>query len=127
MTVGDGLAAIAFWGFVAAVVLGGMWYRARGRDRQHETVRRMMDSGQQVDRELAERLLAGGADDEDHLARGLQVGGIIVMFASPGIALLAWFLGHVADWALYPVMGAALLAGFVGLGLVAAGRFVRRG
>jgi hypothetical protein len=47
--IGGGLAALAFWGFVAAVVVGGMWYAIREREAQHETLRRIIESGQPVD------------------------------------------------------------------------------
>ena len=42
---GAGLAAPAFWGFIAAVVGGGIWYAVREKEAQHETLRRMIDSG----------------------------------------------------------------------------------
>ena len=41
---GGGLAALAFWGFIASVVLGGIWYAVREKDAQHETLRKMIDS-----------------------------------------------------------------------------------
>ena len=47
--IGAGLAALAFWGFIAAVVVAYYWDSIRKRDAQHETVRRALESGQQLD------------------------------------------------------------------------------
>ena len=46
-SLGAGLAALAFWGFIASVVVAGIWYDIRKRDAQHETVRRIVESGTQ--------------------------------------------------------------------------------
>ena len=32
MGLGAGLAAIAFWGFIAIIVVGGMWYSIREKE-----------------------------------------------------------------------------------------------
>ncbi len=34
---GAGLSALAFWGFIAAVVVAGIWYSVRERQAQYET------------------------------------------------------------------------------------------
>ena len=38
----QGLSALAFWGFVAAVVVAGIWYGLRERQAQYETLSRMI-------------------------------------------------------------------------------------
>lgn len=126
MTIGDGLAAIAFWGFVGAVVLAGIWYSASGRQAQHETLRRMIDSGQPADRELAERLLSHSADDGRHHERWMRAAGVIVLCAAPGLAVMGLLIRQIAAWAFYPLVGAAVLTACIGVGLLLAGRFVRQ-
>ena len=42
---GAGLAALAFWGFIAAIVVAGIWDGAKKREAQHETLRRMLIAG----------------------------------------------------------------------------------
>ena len=51
-TLGAGLAALAFWGFVAALVVGGLWHEAKKREAEHETLRIEYE---RVSRELRER------------------------------------------------------------------------
>ena len=55
--VARGLEAIALFGFLAAVILGGIWYRIRKRDAQHETLRLMIEKGQDVDQAVMDKLL----------------------------------------------------------------------
>jgi hypothetical protein len=52
-----GLEALAVFGFLAAVSLGGIWFRLRKRQAQHETLRLMIEAGHDVDQALADKLL----------------------------------------------------------------------
>ena len=54
---GAGLAAFGFWMFVAAIVVAGIWYDIAKRRAQHETLRRLIESGQTIDPELLDKLL----------------------------------------------------------------------
>jgi hypothetical protein len=120
--IGEGLAALAFWGFIAAVVVAGVWYGIRERQAQHETLRRIIDSGKPVNPALVEQILGGGRRTD----RGLKIAGLIVVFVAPGLAVLAWFVGQLSAPWLMPLLGAAALVGFVGIGLLVAARFAER-
>ena len=48
ISLGAGLAALGFWLFIAVVVIGGIWDGARKREAKHESLRRIIESGQQV-------------------------------------------------------------------------------
>ena len=117
---GGGLAALAFWGFIAAVVVAGIWYGIREREAQHETFRRIIESGQPVDQALMDKVLGG----EKVLHRDLKIGGLIVLFTSPGLAVLGWFISFIAEKALMPLLGVAALTAFVGVGLLVASKAV---
>ena len=54
--------------------------------------------------------------------RDLRIGGLIVLCAAPGMALLGWFISRIAEPALMPLLGVAALMVFVGIGLLAASR-----
>lgn len=120
--IGEGLAALAFWGFIAAVVVAGVWYGIRERQAQHETLRRIIDSGQAVDPALVDQVLGGGRRTD----RGLKIAGLIVIFVAPGLAVLAWFISQLSPAWLMPLLGAAALVAFVGIGLLVAARFAER-
>lgn len=120
-----GLGAFGFWMFIAAVVVAGIWFDARKREIQQETLRRVVESGQQLDPELIDRMLKDNAGNE-RPERDLKVGGIITLSVAPGLVLLGYFLGRLEEKVFGVLLGVALLVGFVGLGLLIAGRMVER-
>lgn len=119
---GAGLSALAFWGFLAAVVVGGIWYGLRERQAQYDTVRRIIESGQPVDAALIDKIIGGNRPPD----RSLKIAGLIVIFVAPGLALLAWFIGQLSEPWLMPILGAAALVAFVGIGLLVAAKAAER-
>lgn len=119
--IGAGLAALAFWGFVAVCVVAGIWDGVRKREARHETLRRLIDSGQAVDQTVVDRVLG-----ENQLDRQLKAYGWVTLALAPGLAVMGWFLAQLAAWALWPLLGAAAIVGFVGIGLIVAAKAVAR-
>ena len=115
---GGGLAALAFWGFVASTVLGGIWYAIREKQAQHDTLNRLIESGKDIDAEIVDKIVNdGGKSNQD-----LKVAAYITLSAAPGLVLLG-YLGSGANEKLFPILsGVAGLVFFVGLGLLAASR-----
>ncbi|HJM49325.1 MAG TPA: DUF6249 domain-containing protein [Alphaproteobacteria bacterium] len=121
MGIGAGLAAIGFWGFVAIVVVAGIWFYVRKRESEQETLRLMMQSGQAIDQELMSKILsASGA--KDHLDRDLRISGLIMLFIAPGLALLGWFVSQQTAAALLPLLGVAALILCIAVGLLVAAK-----
>lgn len=116
-TIGAGIAALAFWGFIAAVVVAGVWDGAKKREAQHETLRRMIESGKPLDETLVRKLMIGEPKRPD---RDLGIGAIIVLAAAVGLAVLAVFLDRDA------LFGVAGLVGCIAAGLGAASAYARR-
>ena len=114
ISLGAGLAALGFWLFIAVAVIGGIWDGARKREAKHESLRRIIESGQQVDPAVMDRLF--GEDKSKGV--DLQVSGVITLSASVGIALLGWFISLLNAKALLPLLGAAALVAMVGIGLL---------
>ena len=90
------LAGMGFWLFLAAVVVAGIWFDTRKRESQQETLRRIVESGQKVDQETIDKMLAAGGGST-RADRDLKVSGLIVMFVAPGLAILGWFLSKFND------------------------------
>lgn len=120
--IGGGLAALAFWGFIASIVVAGIWYGLRERQAQYDTLSRMIESGQTIDEDIVERILGG----KDRIDVGLKIAGLIVIFIAPGIAVLAWFISQLSEPWLMPLLGAAALVAFVGVGLLVAAKFAEK-
>ena len=119
---GAGLGAIAFWGFLAAVVVGGIWYGLRERQAQYATLQRMLDGSQPIDEAIVDKVLGGNR----RMDLGLKVAAWIVLFTAPGLAVLGWFIGQLSPPWLMPIYGAAALVAFVGVGLLVASKVAER-
>lgn len=117
-----GLAAFGFWMFIAAAAVAGIWDGVRKRDAEHETLRRMIESGGQPSPELVDKLLGHKKEP----ARDLKVAGLIVSFVAPGLAVMGVLIGFAEKDALMPLLGVALLVAFVGAGLLTAAKFLER-
>ncbi len=117
-----GLAALGFWLFIGAATVGGIWDGIRKREAEHETLRRMIESGKEPDAALVDKLLGHKKEPE----RDLKVGGIITFSVAPGLALMGWFISLIEPDALLPLIGVASLVACIGIGLLIAAAFAKR-
>ncbi len=120
-----GLAALGFWLFLAAIVVANVVAASRRRESQQETLRRVVESGQQLDVALIDRML-GANESKERADRELKVAGIIVMFAAPGLLVLGWFMGRFNDKIFDVMLGVGSLVMLVGIGLYVAGMMSKR-
>ena len=81
-SLGAGLAALAFWGFVAVCVVAGIWEGIRKREARHETLRRLIESGQTVDRAVLDRVMG-----DSRLDKQLTAYGWVTLAVAPGATL----------------------------------------
>ena len=116
--------AIAFWVFVAVSAVAGIIGDYKKRQATLAPLRMAIERGQQLDPALVEKLLARDSQDKRLKPEYLQVGGIITIGSGVGVTVLSVFLNKVLPGALYPVMGAGLLAVCVGVGLLLAARAI---
>ncbi|MCZ6889644.1 MAG: DUF6249 domain-containing protein [Gammaproteobacteria bacterium] len=123
---GAGLAALAFWGFVAVAVLAGVWNGIRKRDAQHETVRRLIESGQTIDQELLEKLALVSGDENRRPDREFHITGLWVLPVAVGMAIFALILGQAEPDALFPLLGVSALLACLGIGWLVAAKIVAR-
>ena len=119
---GAGLAAIGFWTFVAVVVVAGIWDNVRKREAKHETLRRMIEGGEKLDRDLMNKLLAISNESSENLGRDLKVSGLIMIFIAPGLAAFSLFLGKLSAEAETALLGVSVLVGLIAIGLMVAGK-----
>lgn len=123
MDIGTGLGALAFWGFLGAVVVAGIWYDLRRRQAQQETLREIVRSGGALDPAVIDKLLAHRDDNGEETARDLKIAAVITLSVAPGLLLLGLVLAAVADPIMLPILaGVAGLVGFIAAGLFAAAR-----
>jgi len=125
-TLGAGLAALAFWGFIASVVVAGIWFDIRKREAQHETVRRIIESGKPIDEELMDKLLSLGSDKGDRLDRNFKIGGLVTLGVAAGLAIFGLIMGTQYPQVQLPLLGVAALVGCISLGLLLTAKIASR-
>jgi hypothetical protein len=104
--------------------VGGIWYAIREKQAQHETLRRIIESGKDIDADLIDRVMSdGGKSKQD-----LRVAGYITMSVAPGLVLLGYVLEVAADNdKIFTIMlGVSGLVFFVAIGMLFAARVVER-
>jgi len=86
---------------------------------EHETLRRIIESGKQPDQQVMDKLLGYNKAPE----RDLKVAGLITMSVAPGLVVLGWLVG---EGALMPLVGVAGLVAFIATGLLVAANFMKK-
>ncbi len=126
MGTGAGLGALGFWLFIAIVIAVGVWSSIRKRESQHETIRRAIESGQDIDPELADKLLTLTRSESKDLDRDLKVSGWIVLFLAPGMVLLGYGLSMLEEGIFPILLGVSGLMVFLSIGMFVAAYVVKR-
>jgi len=121
--------SVAFWGFIAAIIIVPRYLRSRDRDKLQETLRTAYEKGQPVPPELIEALRRGGSQEIDRAGRNLSTPerdlrrALVLIFVSLGICMLGgglyFGLSTVSDIAASIVggalVGASAIPGFIGI------------
>ena len=126
MSTGAGLGALGFWLFIASIIAVGVWSSIRKRESQHETIRRAIESGQDIDPELADKLLTLTRSESKDLDRDLKVSGWIVLFLAPGMVLLGYGLSMLEEGIFPILLGVSGLMVFLSIGMFVAAYVVKR-
>jgi hypothetical protein len=123
---GAGLAAMAFWMFIAAISVAGVWDGIRKREAKHETVRRLIESGKEIDSELMDKLIGLTDNKSERPDRVFFITGLWVLPAAVGLVALGFGLGFISEEAEVALYGVAGLLAVLGLGFLVASKIVGR-
>ncbi len=120
--------AIAFWAFVLGVVITGVVADYKKRRVAMDVVRVAIERSQELTPELVEKLVGHTGGHEPVRPENLMIGGVIVLAAGVGFAILGGVFSQMgpAAWAMWPILGGAAIVLCVGIGLVIAARLVSR-
>lgn len=123
---GAGLAAMAFWGFVAAVVVAGIWNEIRKREVQHETIRRLIEGGQSIDKELLDKILMLSDNEGKRHDLDFKLTALWLLPIAVGMSILALFLGYQDPATLMPLLGVSALLAVLGIGCLVSSKIAAR-
>lgn len=122
--ISTGLLAIAFWGFIGMCVLGGIWDTIKKRETKHETLRRLVESGQPLDENLLKHLDMMNRDGAERFDRGFIITALWLLPVAVGLAAFAYFLGFVNREAQIVIFGVSALVAVMGLCCLLAGKAI---
>ena len=120
------MAALAFWGFVAAVVVAGIWDGIRKREAQHETVRRLIESGEPIDQELIDKLLLLSDGGDKRHDRDFQLAGLWILPIAVGLSIFGLILGSQDSATQTTLLGVSALLAVIGIGCLVASKIAAR-
>jgi hypothetical protein len=133
------IGAAAFWLFVAAAVVGGMWRKKHSEAMRHETLRLLIEKGQKIDEAQLKELLNPPPPTPSPWAmpqpknkigdvyRSLRVFGTIILFIALGLGLMCLWRGLMLgfhDQSVVEVGTAIPMVAVIGAGLFFSSRFV---
>jgi hypothetical protein len=123
---GAGLATLAFWGFISTAVVAGIWDGIRKREAKHETVRRLLESGQNIDADLMEKLVSLTDGKSERPDRIFFLTGLWILPVSVGLVVFGYIMGGYYPQTYAPLMGASALLAILGVGFLVASKIVGR-
>lgn len=126
---GAAAVGVAFWLMVAASAVTAIITDYRKRQAALDTVRSALEHGQRLEPAVVEKILSRESwerTDPRLVGQRMRVGGVITVASGIGVALLSFFIAKIAHPALYPILGAGVLAVCVGVGLLAAAPIMER-
>ena len=117
MTIG-----VTFWVFVLIVVIAGiLYYYAKNREIQ-KTIRLAIEKDIQLDAVLVDKIVRGSSSKpEDY-----YIGGVISAVVGVGLPILGYFIGKIAPEAFFPIAGAGIMLGLIGISLIGCGMIISR-
>ena len=115
------LVAVAFWIFIALVVIVPIVLHHRRRVETEKTIRMAIEKGASLDPAMLDRLRgASAADQEQDSPENTRRGGIITASVGIGLYLLSVFTG------INKLMGPAALVLCIGIGIFVSAKFMKK-
>jgi len=122
--IGFAAAAVGFWFFLSAAAVAGIVADYKKRRLELEPLLAAIQRGQQLDPAIVERLMAREQTESQPEPVYFRIGGIVTLAAGIGVGVLSFFVDRFAPGGFYPVLGAAVVAICVGVGLLICARVI---
>jgi hypothetical protein len=132
------IGAAAFWFFVAAAVVGGIWKKKHSEALRHETVRLLIEKGQKIDEAQMKELLnptptpspwtmPQPKNEVGKAYWSLRVFGTIILFIAVGLGIMCLWRGLMLgfhDMSVVDIGTGVPMVAVIGAGLFFSSRFV---
>jgi hypothetical protein len=117
---------MSFWLFIAIIVVAGIGNGAFRHYQTQQTIRKAIESGQTLDPQTLERLLASERPKAAAVRPGLIVGGVLMLAIGAGLAAAGWFMSQARPGDLWQGLGAGSIVGLIGVGLLVSAALIGR-
>ncbi|MFL6603856.1 MAG: hypothetical protein ACJ8R9_21360 [Steroidobacteraceae bacterium] len=117
---------VAFWTFLTISAVAGIVADYKKRRLELEPLLAAIERGQQLDPTIVERLMTREQKQSEPQPVYFRIGGIVTVSAGVGLGVLAFLLDRVAPQGFYPILGAAVVAVCVGIGLLICAQVIAR-
>ena len=111
---------------IAAAVVAGVWENIRKREAKHETVRRLVESGQKIDTDLMDKLVTLTDGKSERPDRTFFITGLWILPVSVGMGAFGLVMGHFYPKIYGPLFGVSAMLAVLGLGFMLASKIVER-
>jgi hypothetical protein len=118
------IVAVAFWTFLAVSAVAGIIADYKKRRLELEPMRAAIERGQQLDPAIVERLMAREQKRSEPEPVYFRIGGIVTVSAGVGVGVLSFLVDRFVPQGFYPVLGVAVVAICVGIGLLICARVI---
>ena len=113
------LSGAAFWGFIAAVVVAGIWREVALRRESETTIRMAIEKGQPLDPAVIDKMFP---TPRKLAVEGLLIAGGVTLATGIGLPLMGYFIARSgmpnASEAFYPLIGSGVLVSLIGIALL---------
>jgi hypothetical protein len=120
------IVGVAFWAFLAISAVAGIVADYKKRRLELQPLLAAIERGQQLDPAIVERLMTREQQASDPQPIYFRIGGIVTVASGIGLGVLAFFVDRFASKGFYPVLGAAVVAVCVGIGLLICAQVIDR-
>ena len=124
--VGFAIVGVAFWTFLAVAAVAGIVADYKKRRLELQPLQAAIERGQQLDPAIVERLMAREQRSSEPEPVYFRIGGIVTVAAGIGIGVLSFIVDRFSPKAFYPILGTAVVATCVGIGLLICARVIDR-
>lgn len=119
----EGLGTLAFFAFLAAIILVPRWFKNKERQELQATLRAAIERGQPLPPEVIDSITRDAPQPRTPAARGRNDfrNGIVWLAVALGICGFGFAVGYESIEAYHVFLGIACIPGFIGLALIALG------
>jgi hypothetical protein len=124
--IGLTVVGVCFWTFLTISAVAGIVSEYKKRQLEIEPLRAAIERGQHLDPAIIERLMSREQRGSEPQPIYFRIAGIVTVAAGAGLGVLSFIIDQIAPRGFYPILGTAVVAICVGVGLLICATAIER-